>query len=129
MFMVLSSWPIVTTRVHPVHLDECRSARRAAADFVVSETKGITVVLTNQQTTTSTHYFGNKCLKQLLVPRTNVHRGWNRTPVRKKHQYIYSKKRFYNNFFLILLFLCVTRLCRRFFADFIRFYLYKHYWA
>ena len=31
-FMVLSSWPIATARVHPVHLDECRSARRAAAD-------------------------------------------------------------------------------------------------
>ena len=30
--MVLSSWPIATARVHPVHLDECRSARRAAAD-------------------------------------------------------------------------------------------------
>jgi len=32
MFMVLSSWPIVTTRVHPVHRDECRSARRVADD-------------------------------------------------------------------------------------------------
>ena len=32
MFMVLSSWPIATARVHPVHLDECRSVRRAAAD-------------------------------------------------------------------------------------------------
>ena len=32
MFMVLSSLPITTARVHPVHLDECRSARRAAAD-------------------------------------------------------------------------------------------------
>jgi len=27
--MVLSSWPIATARVHPVHLDKCRSARRA----------------------------------------------------------------------------------------------------
>ena len=25
--MVLSSWPIATARVHPVHFDECRSAR------------------------------------------------------------------------------------------------------
>jgi len=32
MFMMLSSWPIATARVHPVHLDECRSARRSAAD-------------------------------------------------------------------------------------------------
>ena len=32
MFMVLSSWPIATASVHPVHIDECRSARRAAAD-------------------------------------------------------------------------------------------------
>jgi len=32
MFMVLSSWPIATARVHLVHLDESRSARRAAAD-------------------------------------------------------------------------------------------------
>jgi len=24
MFMVLSSWPIATARVHPVHLDECK---------------------------------------------------------------------------------------------------------
>ena len=32
MFTVLSSWPIAIARVHPVHLDECRSARRAAAD-------------------------------------------------------------------------------------------------
>ena len=32
MFMVLSSWTIATARVHPVHLDECRSACQAAAD-------------------------------------------------------------------------------------------------